>query len=133
MTLLIHQFGRQAVSEEDIIGGWLGDFPSRDAALRSVCPARRFSPCTRPWLIRICARRNRPAGQGRVDRAVLSAADLGVEAESSLSDVYKRARQVGLELCSAEVGPQLRLDYGNQPVGEALDIAMEPVAETPQS
>jgi hypothetical protein len=27
----------------------------------------------------------------------------------------------------------LRLDYGNQPLGEALDIAMEPVAETPQS
>ena len=38
---------------------WLGGFPSRDAALRrwkrSVCPARRCSPCTRPWRIRICA------------------------------------------------------------------------------
>ncbi len=55
------------------------------------------------------------------------------ESESSLSDVYKRARHVGLGLCPAEVGPQLRLDYGNQPLGEALDIAMEPVAETPQS
>jgi hypothetical protein len=64
-----------------------------------------------------------------VDLAVLSAAELGVESdESSLSDVYERARQVGLELCPAEVGPQLRLDYHNQPLGEALDIAMEPVA-----
>jgi hypothetical protein len=64
-----------------------------------------------------------------VELAVLSAADLGVvESESSLADVYKRARQVGLELCPAEVGPQLRLDYRNQPLGEALDIAMEPVA-----
>jgi hypothetical protein len=63
-----------------------------------------------------------------VGLAVLSAADLGVESESSLADVYKRARQVGLELCAAEVGPQLRLDYHNQPLGEALNIAMEPVA-----
>ena len=64
-----------------------------------------------------------------VELAVLSAAELGVESdESSLSDVYKRAKQVGLELCPAEVGPQLRLDYRNRPLGEALDIAMEPVA-----
>jgi len=64
-----------------------------------------------------------------VELAVFSAAELGVESDkSSLSDVYERARQAGLELCPAEVGPQLRLDYRNQPLGEALDIAMEPVA-----
>src|SRR5215510_6343449 len=64
-----------------------------------------------------------------VELTVLSAAELGVESdESSLSDVYERARQAGLELCPAEVGPQLRLDYRNQPLGEALDIAMQPVA-----
>jgi len=63
-----------------------------------------------------------------VELVLVSAADLGIETESSLADVYKRARQVGLELCPAEVGPQLRLDYRNQPLGEALDIAMEPVA-----
>ncbi len=63
-----------------------------------------------------------------VELAVLSGAELGVaEPESSLADVYKRARQVGLELCPAEVGPQLRLDYRDQPLGETLDIAMEPV------
>jgi hypothetical protein len=63
-----------------------------------------------------------------VELVLVSAADLGVETESSLADVYKRARQVGLELCPAEVGPQLRLHYRNQPRGEALTIAMEPVA-----
>jgi hypothetical protein len=64
-----------------------------------------------------------------VELAVLSAADLGVESDrASLAEVYQRARQAGLELCPAEVGAQLRLDYRNQPLGEALDIAMEPVA-----
>jgi hypothetical protein len=64
----------------------------------------------------------------KIELTLLSAAMLGVESESTLSDVYERARQAGLELCPAEVGPQLRLDYRNQPLGEALDIAMEPVA-----
>jgi hypothetical protein len=64
-----------------------------------------------------------------VELVVLSAAELGVESdESSLLEVYERARRAGLELCPAEVGPQLRLAYRNQPLGEALDIAMEPVA-----
>src|SRR5215471_16672978 len=61
-----------------------------------------------------------------VELVLLSAADLGVESESPLSDVYKRARQVGLELCPAEVAPQLRLDYRDQPLGDALNVAMEP-------
>jgi hypothetical protein len=63
-----------------------------------------------------------------VELVLLSATDLAVESESSLADVYKRARQVGLELCPAEVAPQLRLEYRDQPLGEALNIAMEPVA-----
>ena len=64
-----------------------------------------------------------------VELAVLSAADLGVGSDqASLAEVYQRARQAGLELCPAGVGPQLRLEYRNQPLGEALDIAMEPVA-----
>jgi hypothetical protein len=63
-----------------------------------------------------------------VELTLITAAKLGVESESALSDVYSRAKRIGLELCPAEVGPQLRLDYRNQPLGEALNIAMEPVA-----
>src|SRR5215813_3927513 len=62
-----------------------------------------------------------------VELAVVSAAELGVESESSLADFYNRARQLGLMLCPAEVALQLRLDYRDQPLGEALIIAMEPV------
>jgi len=62
-----------------------------------------------------------------LELVLLTAADLGVEPESSLADVYTRAGQVGLELCPAEAALQLRLDYRNQPPGEALHIAMQPV------
>ena len=70
-----------------------------------------------------------PYVSGKMDAelTVVSAAELGVESESALADVYNRARQLGLVLCPAEVGPQLRLDYRDQPLGESLIVAMEPV------
>jgi hypothetical protein len=64
-----------------------------------------------------------------LELAVVSVAELGIDpGTASLSNVYKRASQVGLELCSAEVGLQLRLDYRDQPLGDALHVAMPPVA-----
>jgi hypothetical protein len=63
-----------------------------------------------------------------VQLALVSAPELGVDIQSKLSDIYRLAKRFGLTLCPGEVGPQLRLDYRDQPVGEVIDIAMEPVA-----
>jgi hypothetical protein len=38
-----------------------------------------------------------------------------------------RAQQLGFGLAAAEVAPQLRLQYFDQPVGEFLIIGMEPI------
>jgi hypothetical protein len=63
-----------------------------------------------------------------LDLSVLSIAELGFDRKgASFADVYARARMLGLELCPAEVGPQLRLTYMNQPLGEFLHVAMEPI------
>src|SRR5215831_13855991 len=62
-----------------------------------------------------------------VELTLVSAAQLGIEAESTLADLYHRARQAGLVLSPPDVGPQLRLDYHDQPLGESLLVAMEPV------
>jgi hypothetical protein len=48
--------------------------------------------------------------------------------QASLHDIYARAVALGFELCPAEVGPALRLNYLDQPIGEFLHIAMTPVA-----
>jgi hypothetical protein len=62
------------------------------------------------------------------DLVVVAVTDLGFgEAGASLGDVYTRAKQLGLALCPAEVAPYLRLQYLQQPVGEILQIAMNPV------
>jgi hypothetical protein len=63
-----------------------------------------------------------------VQLVVLSATDLGLSARESLASVYARASRLGYELCPPEVAVQLRLQYRDQPVGEFLDIAMEPIA-----
>jgi hypothetical protein len=54
--------------------------------------------------------------------------ELGASVEASLRDIYARAITLGFELCPAEVGPALRLNYLDQPLGEFLHIAMKPVA-----
>ena len=63
-----------------------------------------------------------------MELTLVSAAELGVETESALVDVYKRARELGLALCPAESDHSCGWTYRDQPLGEALHIAMEPVA-----
>jgi hypothetical protein len=38
-----------------------------------------------------------------------------------------RGQQLGFELAAAEVGPQLRLQYFDQPMGEFLIVGMKPI------
>ncbi|MHC2580518.1 hypothetical protein ACVI1J_007329 [Bradyrhizobium diazoefficiens] len=58
----------------------------------------------------------------------VSAAELGFRTDTaSLADIYARAKQLGFGLAAAEVGPQLRLQYFDQPIGEFLIIGMEPI------
>jgi hypothetical protein len=64
----------------------------------------------------------------RVQLAALSVSELGFQENPvSLAEIYARAAKLGYELCPAEIGPQLRLQYMNQPLGEFLHIAMQPV------
>jgi hypothetical protein len=63
-----------------------------------------------------------------LDLVVVTPAGLGLEGENvAVATVYARAELLGFALCPAEVGPQLRLQYLDQPLGEALHVAMLPI------
>ena len=65
-----------------------------------------------------------------VDLVVASVAELGFKSGATYEAICTRAKkEFGLERCPAEVGPKLRLEY-NQPYGELLRIAMEPISDS---
>lgn len=65
-----------------------------------------------------------------VELIVVSNAELGFENGTTVKETYARAKELGLDLCPNEVGPQLRLQYKDQPKGEWLLVAMEPITDS---
>lgn len=65
----------------------------------------------------------------RLARASFS--DLGLTRPALFSQILARIRELGHELCPAEVGPHLRRVYTDQPRGENMDLAMEPFVRPP--
>ncbi len=63
-----------------------------------------------------------------VELFAMSAAELGFKTDVvTLAKVYARAQELGFGLAPAEIAPQLRLQYPDQPTGEFLIIGMEPI------
>lgn len=60
----------------------------------------------------------------------VSVDDLGFKKGAYYKDICARARELDLVLCPKETGPQLRLQYKNQPKGECLRIAMKPITDS---
>ena len=52
---------------------------------------------------------------------------LGFSEGAKLKDIFARAKEFGLELCPAELGVQLRLQYNDQSNSEWLGVAMESI------
>ncbi len=65
-----------------------------------------------------------------IDLVAISVAELGFKEGAKRQDIYERTQELGLALCPAEVGPQLRLQYKDQPKGEWFIIAMKPITHS---
>jgi len=65
-----------------------------------------------------------------IDLVKVTVAELDFKDGARRDQIYERAQKLGLELCPAEVGPQLRLQYQDQPNGEWVLVAMEPIFDS---
>lgn len=63
--------------------------------------------------------------QEKVDLIRLTVKDLGFPNGATTDQIYKRALELGLELCPAETGPNLKLQNSSP---DLMFIAMEPIA-----
>lgn len=64
------------------------------------------------------------------DLVRLKVGDLGFGSNPTTDQIYQKIKELGLELCPAEVGPQHRLQYADQPMGEYLYIGMKQIADS---
>lgn len=62
-----------------------------------------------------------------LDLCVLTTSELVGKQNRTIEEVFFGASRLGLERCPAEVGPQLRLQYLDQPRRERLIIGMDPI------
>jgi len=58
----------------------------------------------------------------------LKVKDLGFASGATTDQIYQKAKEFGLELCTSEVGPYQRLKDAKQALGEWYRIAMEQIA-----
>jgi hypothetical protein len=67
------------------------------------------------------------SGQADIALSIASVRQLGLQSGTSFTKIHASAMEHGLDLCPPEVGPQLRLQYLDQKVGEYLLIGMKPL------
>jgi len=60
----------------------------------------------------------------------VTVAELGFPNSATRAQIYEAALKQGLFLCPAEVGPQVRLQYLDQPRGDWFRIGMEPIPDS---
>ena len=68
--------------------------------------------------------------QENMELVFLTVKDLGFPQGTKTADIYQKAKDLGLELCPAELGPQLRLQYMNQPMNEWLYVGMKQMSDS---
>lgn len=70
------------------------------------------------------------AEAAEVDLVKVTVAELGFKEGARRDQIYGRAKELGFEICLPEVGPQLRLQYLDQPKGEWIFVGMEPILDS---
>lgn len=80
-----------------------------------------------PWADATLSKIDIAAGEVEVDLVKIFSAQLGFTRAARRDAIFRRAFSIGLEHCMPEIGPRLREEYTDQPVGEWIIVGMDPV------
>jgi hypothetical protein len=80
------------------------------------------------WAGDILKKTTLASAETEIELVLVTVSGLGFTKATRRDVIYDRARELGLDLVPAEVGPQLRLQYTDQPLNEWMVMAMEPIA-----
>ncbi len=58
---------------------------------------------------------------------VIKISDLGFTSNPTRDEVYKKVKELDLNFCPPQIGPEYRLKYQDQPLGEVVFIGMESI------
>jgi hypothetical protein len=102
----------------------IGALPSHEAYRAALKAGHKISDYADQILSRITVA---PAPV-TLDLVVLTIKEITGKDKATRVEIYEAALARGdVDLCPAEVGPALRLQYGDQPMNEWLFVAMEPL------
>lgn len=68
--------------------------------------------------------------RGEMDIVRLTVADLGFTNGATNREIWQRGKEIGLDLCPPDVGPELRLSMKDQPLGDYVTVAMEGIPDS---
>lgn len=71
-----------------------------------------------------------PVKEQTINLVKVTLSDWFGEKYPTTDEIYARAKSEGLDLCPPQVGPQLRVDYMDQPSGEWLYIGMSQISDS---
>jgi hypothetical protein len=60
----------------------------------------------------------------------LTVRDLGFNTSATTDQIERRAKELGLELCPPDTGPNYRLQYKDQPLNEWVRVGMKPIHDS---
>lgn len=101
------------------------DHPQTAKAYRAALSARGHS--VGGWADELLGKMEIAETETEAKLVRLTVAELGFKNPATYDEIIAKAKELGLELCPAEVGPKLRLEYESQPNGEWLTVAMKPI------
>lgn len=104
----------------------LGTHKTTDALRKSVLRGNKISD----WAKQLLEKTTVADNPTQIELYRATVAELGFPNGAKFADIRARIHELGFADCPAEVGPQLRRQYTDQPMNEWVRVMMDPITDS---